>query len=88
MIQITIRYVVDGVNRSGVCWVPALDSMVQIANDLELIADGPIIVAIGVGGAKCKDCGSTDWDDLTPINTVPEYVCSSCYEKHDEKVMQ
>lgn len=40
------------------------------------------------GGAKCKDCGASDWDDLTPINTVPEYVCSSCYEAHDEKVMQ
>jgi len=49
IIQITIRYVLDGVKRSGECWVSGLDSMKEIATDLELIADGPIIVTIGKG---------------------------------------
>ena len=47
MTKITMRYVMDGVARSGECWVSTLDSMKQIATDLELVADGPIIVTIG-----------------------------------------
>ena len=51
-IQITIRYVLDGVARSGECWVTTLEAMKQIATDLELIAEGPIIVTIGKEGAE------------------------------------
>ena len=47
VIHIKISYVLNGAKRSGECWVTALSSMAQIATDLELIADGPIIVTVG-----------------------------------------
>lgn len=49
VIRIKLSYVLNGAKRSGECWVKSLDSMAQIATDLELIADGPILVSIETG---------------------------------------
>ena len=49
VIRIKISYVLNGAKRSGECWVTSLDSMAQIATDLELIAEGPILVSIETG---------------------------------------
>ena len=49
VIRIKISYVLDGTKRSGECWVSGLDSMEEIATDLELIAEGPILVSIETG---------------------------------------
>ena len=49
VIRIKLSYVLNGAKRSGECWVLTLDSMAQITTDLELIAEGPIVVSIETG---------------------------------------